>query len=116
MKVRWLKEDEVANGNVALGGESKRMYRLRLKKMDFLTHGFTEGCMGCQALIAGTTARGHTEACRERMNKALDETVVGRRRRERQIEKENELLARKLEEDCGASDAGQLAKKASTPV
>lgn len=112
LKVRWLKEEEVADGNVALGGESKRMYRLRLRKMDFLTHGFTEGCVGCQALIAGTTARGHTEACRERLNKALEETEDGRQRRERQFEKEDEFLARKLEEDCGASDAGQRAKKA----
>ena len=113
LKVRWLKEEEVADGNVVLGGESKRMYRLRLRKMDFLKHGFTEGCVGCQSLIAGTTARGHTEACRERMNKALEETEEGRQRRERQYEKENEFLARKLEEDSGAGGgAEQLAKKA----
>ena len=112
LKVRWLKEEEVASGNVVFGGEPKGMYRLRLRKRDFLKYGFTEGCVGCQAMIAGTNPRGHTEACRNRMNKALQETDEGRQRLERQSEKENEYLARKLEENCGGSDAGQAAKKA----
>ena len=53
--------------------------------------------MGCQALIAGTAARGHTEACRDRMNKAMEETEEGRVRLEHQNEKENTVLARNAE-------------------
>ena len=95
MKVRWLREEEIATGSAVLNGESKRVYRLRLQKADFVRHGFTEGCLGCQAFIAGTTARGHSESCRDRMNKALEETEEGRERRERQFEKENEYLAKR---------------------
>ena len=98
LKVRWLAEDELKDGQAVMTEEGCRMYRLRLKKQDFLTHGFTEGCPGCQAIIAGTTARGHTEACRARMNIALATTDEGRQRRERQETKENEALARMLEE------------------
>ena len=110
LKVRWLKEEEIAAGNAGLNQEStsKRMYRLRLRKEDFVRHGFTEGCLGCQALIAGTGARGHSEQCRDRMNEALEETEEGRQRRERQGEKENEYLARELEK----FDEDQRAKKA----
>ena len=88
--------------------DGHRMYRLRLGE-DFLVHGFTEGCPGCQAIIVGSTARGHGEACRSRMESALDKTDDGRQRREKQELKENEALARKLQED-----GERMAKKAKT--
>ena len=76
-----------------------RMYCLKLKKEDFLVHGFTEACPGCQAIIAGTTARGHSEACRSRLESAVDKTDDGRQRREKQELKENEALARKPQDE-----------------
>ena len=90
--------------------DGHRMYRLRLKIEDFLVHGFTEGCPGCQAIIVGTTARGHREACRSRMESALDKTDDGRQRREKQELKENEALARKLQEE----EDERMTKKAKT--
>jgi hypothetical protein len=35
---------------------------MMLKREDFIEHGFTEGCPGCQMIIAGATARGHTSS------------------------------------------------------
>ena len=90
LKVRWLAEEEIQSGQAVKTEDGHRMYRLRLKKEDFLVHGFTERCPGCQAIIVGTTARGHSEACRSRMESALDKTEDGRQRREKQELKENE--------------------------
>jgi hypothetical protein len=112
LKVRWLKEEEVADGRINVGMESKRLYRLRLKKEDFMNLGFTEGCRGCQALITGTAARGHSEACRDRIDKALEATDEGRKRKEMQFDKENELLAKKLEAERGVADEERRQKKA----
>ena len=93
------------------GDEGKKVYRLRLRKVDFLNHGFTEGC-GCQALISGTEARGHSEACRERMNRALESTDEGRLPRERQLKRENEALTEHLEKEFGGDDEERSRKVA----
>ena len=108
-KVRWLAEEEIQSGQAVKTEDGHRMYRLRLKKEDFLVHGFTEGCPGFQAIVAGTTASGHSEACRSRMESALDKTDDGRQRWEKQELKENEALARKLQEEDE-----RMTKKAMT--
>ena len=82
LQVRWLREEELEAGRAVACEEDRKVYRMRLKKEDFLEHGFTEGCPGCQALIAGTTARGHSEPCRTRMEAAVTSTETGKRRRE----------------------------------
>ena len=48
------------------------------------------------------------------MNKALAETEEGRERRERQFEKENEYLAKRLETDHGKVDEERRNKKAKS--
>ena len=112
LKVRWLTEEEWDRGGAVYGDEGKKVYRLRLRKVDFLNHGFTEGCVGCQALISGAEARGHSESCRERMNKALENTDEGRLRRERQHKRENEALAKHLEKEFGGNDEERSRKVA----
>ena len=99
LQVRWLREDELDAGRAAVHEDDRKVYRMRLRKEDFLEHGFTEGCPGCQALIAGTTARGHSEPCRTRMETAVSSTEQGKRRREQQEEKENQEAARRMERD-----------------
>ena len=41
-KVRWLAGDEIQSGKAVLTEHSRRLYRMRLKKEDFLEHGFKE--------------------------------------------------------------------------
>ena len=94
------------------GKVGKKVYKLRFRKVDFLNQGFTEECVGCQALISGAEARGHTEACRERMNKALENTDEGRIRRERKHKRENEALAKHLEKEFGGNDEERSRKVA----
>ena len=68
-----------AERDPVFGEEGKTMCMLRLRKVDFIDHGITGGFTGCQALISGT-ARGHSKACRERMN---EEQIGGSKRRTR---------------------------------
>ncbi len=75
-----------------------------MKKVEFVKHGFTQCCQGCMAIISGTAAREHTEACCVRMEKAMEETDEGRERKRKQDEKEKRWLAdkiRKVEEVKG---------------
>ena len=65
-----------------------------------------------QALVSGAEARGHSEACRERMNKALENIDEGRLRRERQCKRENEALAKYLEKEFGGNDEERSRKVA----
>jgi hypothetical protein len=99
LQVRWLREEELEAGRAQASQDDRKLYRMRLKKEDFLEHGFTEGCHGCQAIIAGKTARGHTEQCRSRVEAAVTTTERGKRRKEHQEEKENQEAARRMERD-----------------
>jgi hypothetical protein len=99
LQVRWLREEELEAGRAAAQDDDRKVYRMRLKREDFLEHGFTEGCPGCQALIGGTAARGHSEACRTRMEAAVTSTERGKKRRELQEDRENQEAARRMERD-----------------
>ena len=50
------------------------MYRRRLKRDVFIEKGFSNGCLGCKAILEGSGARGHTEACRTRMEEIMPNT------------------------------------------
>ena len=41
------------------------------KREDYERHGYTRGCLGCRALLTGTTRQKHTAQCRSRLEKAL---------------------------------------------
>ena len=60
--------------------EGPRRRRARLNKQDFVNHGFTQGCLGCRALIQGGDTRPHTETCRARMEDKLKTTPEGQAR------------------------------------
>ena len=52
----------------------KTIYRMRLKRDDFISRGFTEGCAGCRAILSGGPVRNHSEVCRKRMEGLMMET------------------------------------------
>ena len=97
--VRMLSDDEKKHllGPETEGGP-KQVYRMRLKRDDFIERGFTEGCLGCRAILSGGGVRNHSEACRKRMEGILKETSEGQGRLKRQIDRENEYLSKVLEE------------------
>ena len=62
--------------------EQEQTRRTYLKKEDFETHGYSEGCEGCRRLrTGGMTAKGHTEECRNRMEELLKQDDNPRWRR-----------------------------------
>ena len=74
----------------------KTVYRMRLKRDDFIEKGVTDGCLGCKAIIEGSGARRHTEACRTRMEEIMRNISEGQDCLERQQVRENEHLSRLL--------------------
>ena len=96
--VRMLSEDEKKQlERPAPETGPKTVYRMRLKRDDFIEKGFTNGCLGCKAILEGSGARGHTEACRTRMEEIMRNTSEGQDRLKRQQDRENEHLSRLLE-------------------
>ena len=65
-----------------------------LSKSDFDEHGCSSNCPGCRSILKGTRRQGHSEACRQRMQKALE----GTDRLEKAKAREHEFL-------CGGVEA-----------
>ena len=62
--------------------------RLKLRKKDFIGHGYTIGCPGCESIqLSSNVRRGHNEECRSRMEKELSETDRAVRAKDRIDEK-----------------------------
>ena len=73
--VRLLSDDEKKHlAGPSVGEGTKTVYRMRLKRDDLIERGFTEGCNGCKAILDGRLLRGHSEACRRRMEDLLKKT------------------------------------------
>jgi hypothetical protein len=85
--------------------------RAYLKKEDFEKHGYTEGCEGCRrAKTGGMTARPHTEACRVRLEKLLEEESNPRWKRAK--EQKEEMFWDAIREEDKKLDDEEAAKKA----
>ena len=82
LKIWWLTDEE--RGKVTEEMQDGEVYRLRLRREDFLNH-----CQGCKALLAGSPARGNSELCWVRMEKEIEKDSDGKARKEKQEEKEN---------------------------
>lgn len=94
-----------------MNGDARKIHRLPPRRDDFLTHGFTEGCPGCQALLAATSRQGHSEACRRRMQTAIKSMPSGQSRMSRQEERENQQLARRIEEEDRLNEKNKKARR-----
>lgn len=81
---------------------------MQRRREEFLSDGFTEGCPGCQAAPECMSLQGHSEKNRARVEDVVKSSPEGQLRVARQVEKENEKLARKLEEpDARQRERGQ---------
>ena len=94
--VRWLDPAMLPKASEpASDGPQRR--RARIHKEDYLKHGFTEGCLGCRALIQGGDTRPHNPACRDRMEEELKKTPEGRARIQKGQERIDDEVARRME-------------------
>ena len=73
-----------------------RVKRVTIKKGDLATHGYTEGCRGCNAIRRGEPPANHNEACRRRIIDAINQTPEGATRVKRAVDRANEALAEHL--------------------
>ena len=79
--MRHLTDEEKAALAIPTPAEGPRnVYRMRLKRDDFIEKGFTDGCPGCKAILSGGPVRGHTEQCRKRMEGLMQQTPAGQER------------------------------------
>jgi hypothetical protein len=69
--------------------------RVRITKQDLVEHGFTASCPGCVSIMTGSTtmARSHSEACRKRLENAME----GDPRLQKVKRRQTEFLAKAVE-------------------
>ena len=76
VRVRWMDHSLLLKPVVAEDDGPKRR-RARLNKDDFYKFGFTDRCLGCQAIIQDGETRPHTEHCRARLENEIRNTTEG---------------------------------------
>ena len=112
LMVRMLSEEERQRlSGPGAEAEPKSIYRMRLKRDDFISRGFTEGCAGCKSILSGGPVRNHSEVCRRRMENEMKGTGEGQARLKRQADREDEYISRLLEKQ----DEEENAKKKPKP-
>ena len=96
--------------------------RVYLTKADFLRHGYSAGCPGCAAMVAGGAPRPHSEVCRARLEAKLAETDAGRLRLTRAYlralpgRRADGGEAEAMDEDGPEADEEQPAAKRAAPA
>ena len=84
----------------------------QMRRMKMLQkYWYTEGCEGCRAKAASMTQKPHGEACRKRVEQALDGDEAGRELRRKNTERENQRIAEKMEWDLGKTGDEPMAQE-----
>ena len=82
------------------------MRRMKITATMLEKYGRTEGCEGCKSKAAGLNQRPHSEACRSRIEEALEADDEGQVLRRKAVERENQRLAEEMEKELGKIDPG----------
>ena len=78
---------------------AKRPRRQRLERSDFVDHGYTPGCPGCNLISSGRPGEAHhNETCKIRMEPLLLQSDTGRHRVERALQRNTDYTARLSEQ------------------
>ena len=79
----------------------RQIRRMRITEAILKQHGYTDGCEGCRFRRAGLSeTRGHTEACRTRIEAAMAGEEVGRR----VLDEQRQRIARRIAEQIERKD------------
>ena len=71
--------------------------RLYIRRSDVQKYGYSMNCPGCRSVMAGTTARAHTEECRKRLENCLAEDEETKFRSEAAKSRVDNWLASRVE-------------------
>ena len=98
------------------GPDSRQIRRMKITPAMLAKYGYTDNCEGCRYKEAGfDDSRNHTEACRARIEKALDGDEHGRRYKAEQDLRINRRMAEEFEAAEKANENGELVQ-VSTPT
>ena len=98
---RLTEQDAAAQGEIYRDTAPRRV---QITRADLEKHGFTKGCLGCRAWLAGKPRQGHSEECRKRMEAAMVDDPRAKAARKR----ENVFIEKALEaEDKKRKAAGE---------
>ena len=118
VRVRWLDPSLLPKPVVAEDDGPKRR-RARLNKEDFYKFGFTDRCLGCQAIIQGGETRPHTEHCRARLENEMRNTAEGQVRLQKAKERLDTEMVEKLkkltDKARGEGERGREGEEGSAP-
>ena len=81
-----------------------------IRRKDVERHGYTEGCEGCRAVSRGGVSRNHTEACRQRIEKAIREEGEGNRAQQ-QEDRTNKILWKEIERQEKEAEAKKVREQ-----
>ena len=88
-----------------------------MERSDFVRVGYAGGCPGCIHFQAGLSAsRSHNEICRSRIGGRLEDTVEGRARKDRVLQRRKDQLTRKLERQYELASKNDVAVAAAARV
>ena len=93
-------EVRALDGAPDLASEVVNTRRMRVTPGDYKRHGYSAGCLGCVHLQRNTgTSRNLIEVCRSRIEIALEQTDMGRLRKERAAARKDDRLTKELEKE-----------------
>jgi hypothetical protein len=78
----------------------------RIDKQDLEAHGYSAKCLGCLAVLRGTTLQRHSPGCRQRLGEAMKE--------EEKVKKASRKIDLFLERVVERADEQRKAKRAAT--
>ena len=101
--------------------EDARPRRTMITDKELAQFGYTPGCPGCTSRRQGRVAKkGHSETCHRRIEKAMEETIEGKKRLEQSKARMTEAIAKELErggearrETTGRTDAEEASRMAT---
>ena len=90
----------------------RALKKFRINAQDLQTHGYTDGCPQCghiQRYGRGRAGGVHSDPCRDRILKAIGDTILGRQRLDDYEERINRAMAEQIEradaQPAGRADA-----------
>ena len=83
--------------------------KAKITNEDLEEHGFTMGCPGCSAARRGAKGFAHSNACRLRFEQAWARTAKGRTKLERESDRVNRFLERRVK--SGAAESEEAGRR-----
>ena len=100
ISVRFEAKEEDTQAHPAREPEEPAVRRRGITQLELDKYGFTPGCPGCLAKQRGEVAKkGHSEACRKRIEDLMREDVEDKKKIEKSDERITHQIARRIEQE-----------------